>query len=287
MRQSSFAARHRVSLSEEHEWVDRSTIEAHLEAHLEVEMGTETAAGRPDGSNAPLRPNPVFLRHIHSLEVCINRGEAACPYSKLQMRRKVWSFGIGRRSVAGMLVFMFAVLSLLDCRFGSPTDRNSRSWPSGISCQFCGASGPVVRDSTPAIACSLVKPATVCSAPLGFPPVLALALTVRTTASSSGRHSCADGLSLRSESPSRLGFDHLRTCWPSQSANRSDRASGMDGTASLANRESGRVSRANHRKPPVSGEPGCCSGSGIRGREAGTDFPEQTTATLPLRIPKL
>ena len=71
MRQSSFAAR--VSLSQEHQWVDRSTIEA----HLEVEMGTESAAGRPDGSHAPLRVDPLFLRHIHFLEVRINCGEAA------------------------------------------------------------------------------------------------------------------------------------------------------------------------------------------------------------------
>jgi hypothetical protein len=38
------------------------------------------------------------------------------------MRRKVWSFGIGRRSVAGMLVFMSAVLSPLSCPFRRRAD---------------------------------------------------------------------------------------------------------------------------------------------------------------------
>jgi hypothetical protein len=55
------------------------------------------------------------------------------------------------------------------------------------------------------------------------------------------------------QSPSRLGIDHFCTCWPSQSANRSDHASGMDGTASLANRESGRKLRAKCRKVAFSG----------------------------------
>jgi hypothetical protein len=53
--------------------------------------------------------------------------------------------------------------------------------------------------------------------------------------------------------PRRLTLDHFLTFRPSPSWNRSHRASGMDGTASLANRDFSRVLRTNRREVVFSG----------------------------------
>jgi hypothetical protein len=44
------------------------------------------------------------------------------PTQNLEKRGKHWSFGIGRRSVACVLTLMYAVVSVVVCRFRSRTE---------------------------------------------------------------------------------------------------------------------------------------------------------------------
>jgi len=62
---------HSIHVFQEYERVDWSTVEA----DLEVQVSTEAAAGRPDGSEAPLRFHAIFFRDFQALQMRIDRGE--------------------------------------------------------------------------------------------------------------------------------------------------------------------------------------------------------------------